>query len=102
MNRPVLYQVVPTDNYTVYLYYDNGEVKLYDCSFIFNENGVFDKIKNIDSFKNLCTIMNHSLAFDISGQRDVSNCIDICPDTIYEDSISCDAKQQDLELIIGK
>jgi len=43
MDRPVLYQVLPTDDYKVYLYYDNGEIKLYDCSFILNESGIFEK-----------------------------------------------------------
>jgi len=33
--------------------------------------------------------MNGTLAFDISHMRDPYSCIDICPDTIYEDSIKC-------------
>ena len=88
MQRPVLYQVLPTDDFKVYLYYDNGEIKLYDCDFIFTGSKIFDKIKDISEFKRLCTIMNKTLAFDISEIRDNSNCIDICPDTIYKDSIS--------------
>jgi len=34
--------------------------------------------------------MNNTLAFDISEKRDPCNCIDICPDTVYEDSIPCE------------
>ncbi len=89
MERPTLYQVLPTDDFKVYLYYDNGEIKLYDCSFVLDQVGVFVKIKDISKFKELCTIMNKTLAFDISGQRDPYDCIDICPDTIYQDSVKC-------------
>ena len=89
MIRPKLFQVLPTDEYKVYLYYDNGEIKLYDCSWILKEKGVFVNIHDIAIFKSLCTIMNGTLAFDISHIRDPYNCIDICPDTIYEDSIKC-------------
>ena len=99
MNRPTLYLVIPTDDYKVYLYYDNGEIKLYDCSFILEEKGIFELIKNINDFKRLCTIMNYTLAFDISEIRDPSYCIDICPDTVYEDSIAYDINKLSLELL---
>lgn len=33
--------------------------------------------------------MNGTLAFDVSLIRDPYNCIDICPDTIYEYSVKC-------------
>ena len=88
--RPKLFQVVPADDYKVYLYYDNGEIKVYACSWILNESGVFEKIKDKEIFKDTCTIMNNTLVFDISGKRDTYNCIDICPDTIYEESKSCE------------
>ena len=89
MFKPKLFQVYPTDEYKVYLYYDNGEIKLYDCSWILKETGVFTKIHDIAMFRELCTIMNGTLAFDISLARAPYCCIDICPDTIYEDSIKC-------------
>ncbi len=86
LDRPNLYQVLPTDDFKVYLYYDNGEIKLYDCAFVLNGGKIFDKIKDINEFKRLCTIMNRTLAFDISEERDPCNCIDVCPDTIYAES----------------
>ncbi len=88
MLRPILYQVVPTDDFKVYLYYDNGEIKLYDCNFIFDNPKIYQRLLDNVDFKNLCTIMNRTLAFDISKKRDPYNCIDFCPDTIYNDSIS--------------
>ena len=88
--KPKLFQVVPTSDYKVCLYYDNGEIKLYDCSWILEKDGVFNQIHDINDFKEKCTIMNNTLAFDISGDRDTSNCIDICPDTVYNESVKCD------------
>lgn len=86
MWRPKLYQVIPQDDYTVVLFYDNGEIKLYDCSWIQSEPGVFEKISDISRFKKLCTVMNGTLAWDISEKRDPYSCIDICPDTVYQES----------------
>ncbi len=90
MLRPVLYQVLPTNDYKVYLYYDNGEIKLYDCSFILENERLYKKIQQIEDFKRLCTIMNRTLAFDISEKLDLCNCIDFCPDTIYLESVKVD------------
>ena len=87
MDRPKLFQVIPTDSFGVYLFYDNGEIKRYDCSWILNKKGFYEKIHDISVFKNLCTIMNGTLAWDISGKRDTSYCIDLCPDTVYEESV---------------
>ena len=67
----------------------DGEIKLYDCKWILQRNGIFEKIHDINDFKRLCTIMNHTLAFDISEKRDTYNCIDIDPDTVYDESIKC-------------
>ena len=89
MMRPYLFQVIPTNDYHVYLYYDNGEIKLYDCSWVLTRRGIFEKIHAIDDFKRLCTIMNRTLAFDISEKRDTYNCIDIDPDTVYQESVKC-------------
>ncbi|GAB6172880.1 hypothetical protein JCM15765_23580 [Paradesulfitobacterium aromaticivorans] len=40
-------------------------------------------MKNRNFFLNACTVMNGTLAWDVSGHRDTSDCNDICPDTIY-------------------
>ena len=86
MERPKLYQVIPQKDFTVVLFYDNGEIRLYDCGWIKTETGIFQQIRNLNSFLELCTIMNGTLAWDISGKRDPYNCIDICPDTVYQES----------------
>ena len=44
---------------------------------------VFALLKEKDYFIKNCTIMNDTLAWDISGNRDSSRCIDIDPDMLY-------------------
>ena len=43
----------------------------------------FAPLKNIDFFMNACTILNDTLAWDVSGNRDCSKCLDIDPDMLY-------------------
>ena len=43
-----------------------------------------NNIRDINEFKEACTVMNGTLAWDISGNRDESSCIDIDPFTVYE------------------
>ena len=33
---------------------------------------------------NACTILNDTLAWDVSGDRDTCKCLDIDPDMLYE------------------
>ena len=79
---PKIVQVIPTDDYKVYVYFEDGKIVCYDIS-PFLDKEVFKELKDKKVFKESCTIMNHTLAFDISGTRDPYNCIDIDPDTLY-------------------
>lgn len=45
---------------------------------------IFAPLRDIEKFKNACTVMNGTLAWDISGKWDESDCIDIDPFTVYE------------------
>jgi hypothetical protein len=87
MSRPNLIQVLSTDDYKVHLYYENGEIRLYDCGWMLSEPGAFEQLRDIGVFKERCTIMNRTLAWDMAGNRDTYSCIDICPDTVYQDSV---------------
>ena len=44
---------------------------------------MFEKLKDVDFFKTV-TVMNNTVAWDLSGVRDPSDCIDIDPCTIAE------------------
>ncbi len=79
-------QVFPQNNFTVYCYFDDGTIKLYDFKPLIGK-GIFNKISNISDFVEKCTVMNSTLAWDISGSFDPYNCIDIDPEQIYLNSV---------------
>lgn len=80
---PEVIQVRPTDDFKVYVYFDDGSIKLYDASQLINE-GIFIKIKDINIFKESCTVLNGTLAWDLDGNYNESTCLDIDPFEIYE------------------
>ena len=81
-------QVIPRDDFKVYVYFSNGHIKLYDATKLISAGGVFKKIAEIETFKTTCTVMNHTLAWDIGGNFDETACLDIDPENIYMQSIS--------------
>lgn len=76
-------QVIPYTDYMVYVYFDDGKIVCYDaCPLL--EKKAFSPLKDINFFLNRCTILNDTLAWDVSGTRDASACLDIDPDMLYE------------------
>lgn len=86
MHFPSVIQVKPTRSYKVYVYFSDGKIKLFDMK-PFIGKGVFKKISKPDDFLNKCTVINHTLAWDIAGGYNEYECIDIAPDTIYIEGI---------------
>ncbi|MDZ7792954.1 MAG: DUF2442 domain-containing protein [Spirochaetia bacterium] len=78
-------QVLPQKDFTVFVYFSDGIIKKYDVSPLLGK-GVFSRISNIDDFQNKCTVLNNTLAWDLSGNYDPYDCIDIDPENIYENS----------------
>ena len=79
---PDIVQVVPNDDYTVFVYFVDGKIVCYDVKPKL-ESGLFQKLKDLDVFVNRCSIMNDTLAWDIKGNGDPSECLDIDPETLY-------------------
>lgn len=80
---PKVVQVIPMNNYSVYVYFDDGKIVCYDASPMLDKEA-FCVLKNIDTFMDTCTVMNDTLAWDIHKNRDQTACLDIDPDTLYE------------------
>ena len=80
-------QVLPQKDFTVYVFFSDGQIKLYNMK-PFMKKGIFQKISDIDIFISSCTVMNHTLAWDISGDFNPYKCIDIDPETIYMEGLS--------------
>lgn len=80
---PTVVQVIPLDNFHVQVFFDDGKIVDYDATDDINTE-IFKPLRDISVFKEACTVMNGTLAWDISGKRDETDCIDIDPFTIYE------------------
>ena len=80
---PEVVKVKPNDDYMVYVYFSDGKIVCYDAKPLLDKK-VFEPLKNLNFFMNACTILNGTLAWDITGDRDCSKCIDIAPDMLYE------------------
>ncbi len=79
---PKVVQVIPTEDYTVYIYFEDGKIVCYDASHLLDKE-VFAPLKDIQTFLNTCTVMNDTLAWDIKGNRNEYDCLDIDSDTLY-------------------
>lgn len=78
-------QVIPKEDYTVYVYFSTGEIRLYNTRPLL-EKGVFRVLQDMEFFMKRCTVMNGTLAWDRSGNYNEYDCIDIDPEVLYENS----------------
>jgi hypothetical protein len=81
---PKVVQVLPTDNFEVYAYLNDGSVRLYDAKPLLKKNTVFEPLMDIQTFKKKLTVINDTIAWDMGGNRDPYKCIDIDPLAVYE------------------
>ena len=84
MLRPSIFQVTPMDDFTVIVYFDDGKTKSFDAKQLIEKGGIFSPLGDLAFFKERCVILNHTLAWDIKGDFDPTECIDVCPDMLYE------------------
>lgn len=80
--------VIPNDDYTLLIKFDNGEVRIYEMKdSLF---GVFETLKNIKKFKEVFIDEHGNIAWDRDNNIDSNihwnNRIDICKDAIYLES----------------
>jgi len=92
---PDVLQVIPDKNYKVYIYFDDGTIRLYDASELVN-NGVFQQLKENNRFVETCTVINNTLAWTLDGSYDEKTCLDLDPLKLYE---SCPIVDDPLEFI---
>lgn len=75
--NPRIREVTPTENFKLKLLFSNGEQGLYDCSELLNF-GVFKELQDRNYF-NQVKVLDGTVAWPHEQ--------DICPDTLYLDSI---------------
>ena len=87
---PQALQAVPTDNFEVYAYLNDGSVRLYDVKPLLKKNTVFEPLMDIQTFKEKLTIINETIAWDMGGNRDPYKCIDIDPFALFDQASVAD------------
>jgi hypothetical protein len=81
---PQVLQVVPTDNYEVYAYFNDGSVRRFDVKPLIQPGTVFEPLSNLQFFKEKLAVINHTVAWDMGGNRNPTLCVDLDPFTIFE------------------
>ena len=81
---PKVLQSIAGENFTVYAYMQDGTVRLYDAKPIISKGGVFEPLKDESFFRERLTVMNGTVAWDLSGKLDPCDCIDIDPFTVAD------------------
>ncbi len=78
MLRPKVIEVRPTENYELYLKFNNGEEKILDMKGKINHI-FFAPLKNKELFKTV-----HTNGITVEWDQE----IDLCPDEIYYESVA--------------
>ena len=87
-NPRKIIHVKPDTNYTLFITFDNGEIRKYE---MINElYGVFEALKNVKKFESVFIDEVGNVAWDIDENIDSSihwqNRIDLCKDMLYLES----------------
>lgn len=91
-----IYQAVAGEDYTVYAYVNDGGMRKVDIKpFLEGDCGVFEPLKDVETFKNTLTVIGYTVAWDLSGDRDEYKCIDIDPFYVFESPVVEDIPQVD-------
>ena len=79
--------VKPASGRKIDCYFTTGEVKRFDMApFLKPDCGaVFMPLRDRKTFLATMTVMNGTLAFDVAGGRNDRKCVDIDPETIFQE-----------------
>lgn len=81
---PVVVQAVAGPERVVYAYFSDGRITKFDMMPLIGQGGVFERLADDDFFRNTLTVMNDTVAWDVSGCFDATSCIDVDPFAVYE------------------
>ena len=78
--------VKPAGQWKVDCYFSTGHIRRFDMAPLLARGcgPVFRPLRNRRTFLSTMTVMNGTLAFDVSGKRDEYKCVDIDAETIFE------------------
>ena len=81
---PEVVQVIAGDGRDIIIYFSDGKIGKYSMDALITKDGVFSLLESDDFFRNRLTVMNHTVAWDVSGNFDCKTCLDIDPFDLYE------------------
>jgi hypothetical protein len=81
---PSVLQAVAGDEYNVYAYMNDGSVRMMDIRERIGFNGVFAPLIDREFFVKRLTVINDTVAWDMTGDRDPYKCVDIDPFSFME------------------
>lgn len=79
--------VKPATGRKVDCYFTTGHVRRFDMASLLKPNygPVFKPLRDRKTFLSTMTVINGTLAFDVAGNRNEYKCVDIDPETIFEE-----------------
>lgn len=86
-------KVIPNEDFTLTLTFDNGEIRQYNAAGLLKDGTVFAAFQDWQNFRRVYLDDNNCVSWDIDPNIDSSkvwsNKVDLCSDTCYVDSIPC-------------
>lgn len=92
---PVVLQVVPTDDFGIYVYFNDGSVRFFDVKPLLKKGSVFEPMMQIDFFKDRLSIINDTVAWDMTGDGNPRKCVDLDPLVLFEQPCVADPLEQE-------
>ncbi|WP_321970632.1 DUF2442 domain-containing protein [Paratractidigestivibacter sp.] len=80
---PEVVQALVGPDQTVYAYFSDGRITRVDMKPLISAGGVFSCLASDDFFSGAITVLNGTVAWDVSGVFDPTQCIDLDPFTVY-------------------
>ncbi len=80
---PNIVQAVAGEDFTVFAYCEDGAIRLVDIKPLLAKAGVFTPIADPVFFRERLTILNDTVAWDMTCGRDETACVDLDPYEIY-------------------
>ena len=77
---PEVIQVVPSNNYEIFVYFNDGSIRLYDMKNYIKEGTVFETLKDVKIFKDRICIENSTVAWDL----DDIGIVDLDPFVLFD------------------
>jgi len=84
---------LPAKGRKVDCYFTTGHVRRFDMAPLLKPDcgPVFRPLRDRKTFLSAMTVMNGTLAFDVAGGRNEYKCVDIDPETIFQEGEVLDA-----------